>query len=190
LEKLWEVVKSVVTSLPSLFVLLGAIFIAAAALGSVTLGSNSFALDSLGRGGLGLAGVFFVALAFVQPRDANLSDAAAKALSVKIIYPVQDAQFGRGTVRGTIAKRIPKGYELHLLRGYAKGGFVPNTKVLVNAAAGQWSAPDFDVGGARGETRILQAWIVGRDGAKLLRCFSECHAIQQKQGKAEEHRSG
>ncbi len=92
-----------------------------------------------------------------------------KSLGIKIDYPENNAIItGRTKVSGTIAKPIPKGYELCILRGYPEGGFVPDGYCLCDPDRKTWHVEQFDIGGESGNSRRIEAWLVGRDGRLLL----------------------
>ena len=132
----------------------------------------------LAVGGLGV--VFLIAAVaktLMVAGDSGISPTEVTALGVKITAPRNsDVLSNRERVTVTSEKPIPKGYELRVLRGYPRvEGFVPHVKLTKANNKLEWDAFDFDIGGAKGDTRMIEAWLIGPDGAVLLKAWEENH---------------
>src|SRR5437899_1332642 len=121
----WKVVEVLLTS-RNLILLLGGILVVLGTAGGVTYHQWLPIADFGWRVFLVAVGVVLIVLYFLLPKDSpkKLTDRKIKSLGIKIDYPESNAIItGRTEVRGTIAKPIPEGYELRILRGYPGGGF-------------------------------------------------------------------
>jgi hypothetical protein len=118
-----------------------------------------------------------VAKTLMVAGDSGISPKEVTALGVKITAPRNnDVLSNRERVTVTSEKPIPKNYELRVLRGYpGVEGFVPHVKLTRANERLEWDAFDFDIGGVKGNTRTIEAWLIGPDGAALLKTWGENH---------------
>nr|WP_315243896.1 hypothetical protein [uncultured Albidiferax sp.] len=181
MKELWELFKTIVTTPTGLIALFGLLLLVLGASGGVRY-SGWLPIEEAGwRVALGLLGAAFLTLAarksLAATGQALLSEAEVKALGIKISMPrAGDSVSDRVRVTVVSEKPIPKGYELRVLRGYPRvHGVVPHAKLTTSNDKLEWDAYDFDIGGAKGETRSIEAWLVGPDGAALLATWESNH---------------
>ena len=166
----WKVVEVLLTS-PNLILILGGILIVLGASGGVTYQRWFPIADEQWRILLVVAGALLFALYFLLPKDSakKLTDRTIKSLGITIEYPGNNTVInGMTEVRGTIAKPLPAGYEICILRGYPKGGFTPHGYCVREPNKKTWHVAQFDIGGQKGDSRRIEAWVVGPDGRLLL----------------------
>jgi len=178
---MWKLLAELLTS-SNLLLVLGAIFIALGAAGGVTY-NRWFPIDNESwRTVVVATGVIFIVLYFVVRRKpiTALDPRAVKSLGIKIDHPESNATItGKVDVKGTIARPLPNGYELRILRGYPQGGFVPNAQSLCDHDKKTWLVQQFDIGGAKDESRTIEAWLVGPDGRLLLDTWLAAHEVHR-----------
>ena len=129
----------------------------------------------------GIAGAVVFALSFLRDGSGADLKRTANSLGLKIVEPVENISIvGLIDVRGTLDRPVPDGFELHAVRAYPKGGFIPYGHVDVDQEKREWNVREFDIGGHPGESRMIQIWLVGRDGAALLQCWTEADAVRSE----------
>jgi hypothetical protein len=179
----WKVVEVLLNS-PNLILVVGGILVLLGSAGGVTYHQWFPITDRGWRIFVVVLGVPVLGLYFWLPKDSakKLTDRMIKSLGIKIDYPESNTIItGSTDVRGTIAKPIPKGDELRILRGYPRGGFVPDAYCFCDANKNTWLAQHFDIGGEReataGESRC--GWWGGTDvsssthGLPLSKCTAQ-----------------
>ena len=175
----WKVAEVLVTS-PNLLLILGSIFVLLGASGGVTYQQWFSIVDHEWRIFLVIVGVALFGLYYWLPKEATkkLSNSTVKLLCITIIYPEGNAVIsGQTEVRGTIAKPLPAGYELCILRGYPFGGFIPHSHCFCDPDKKTWHVQQFDVGGDKGDDRRIEAWLVGPDGRIVLDTWLAAHEL-------------
>jgi hypothetical protein len=104
-----------------------------------------------------------------RPTAEQFSALSIKRFGIRIDQPDNNALVtGKTKIEGSIARPLPEGYELRIMRGYPEGGFVPSTQTLCNHNTQRWLVQEFDIGGKKGDARTIEAWMVGPDGRLLL----------------------
>jgi hypothetical protein len=181
MKELWDLIKTILTTPAGLVALFGLILLELAAAGGVRY-SGWLVIDDpgwrLAMGGLGaMFLIAAVAKALMVTGDSGIRPTDIAALGIKITSPHGgDALGNRERVTVTTEKPIPKGYELRVLRGYpGVNGFIPHVKLTKANDKLEWNAFDFDIGGDKGSTRMIEAWLIGPDGAVLLKAWEEDH---------------
>lgn len=101
---------------------------------------------------------------------------------VRIVSPKDHAEVGETCrVSGTIAKELPPGYKLWILRRWSseRTKFYPSGEAVIertqDGKSFEWHAEKCHIGGRPNsrDGRILEAWIVGLDGVRLLSAWLE-----------------
>ncbi len=177
----WKVVEVLLTS-PNLILVLGGILVVLATAGGVTYQRWFPIADREWRIFLVVVGVALLGLYFLLPRESakKLTDRTIRSLGIKIDYPESNAVItGKTDVRGAIAKPIPEGYELCILRGYPVGGFLPHGHCFCDPDKKTWHVQQFDIGGDKNDSRRIEAWLVGRDGRLLLDTWLAAHEVHR-----------
>jgi hypothetical protein len=137
----------------------------------------------LALGILGVALIISAVILYVLEgrRKHEAPAAAVPSLSLykaEIHSPTQNTIVGpRIDAHGTVSK-APPGYAWRVLRGYPKGGVVPNGHIDIDGT-GKWQVLGFEVGGESGKNdrRSLELWLVGENGRALLECWKNDHTI-------------
>jgi hypothetical protein len=176
-----KVVEVLLTS-PNLILVLGGIFVVLGASGGVTYQGWFPIADEIWRLLLVAVGITLLGLYFLLPKDSarKLSDRTIKSLGIKIEYPESNAVItGKTEVRGTIAKPLPEGYELCILRGYPAGGYIPHGYCVCDPDKKTWYVAQFDIGGEKNDSRRIEAWLVGPDGRLLLDTWLAAHEVHR-----------
>jgi hypothetical protein len=166
----------VVKSFTTLALVVGAVLVVLGASGSLRIGdsvtytsSNPVALFVCGG-----ALIVLAAAAYFMERRASadrtpIPDPAD--FGIKIIRPSNDVSVGMRTdVFGSIDKPVPKGYRLQIIRRRetTPEGYFPEKIAEVDPTGLHWAANGCWVGGNTGDGRILEAVLVGPDGALLF----------------------
>ena len=121
---------------------------------------------------LGAFALILFVLGLLLQAPSGMSHRTRRSLGIRILHPAENAVVDVVDVRGSIAKSLPEGHELRVLRGYPQqGGLVPVVNTTVDVEKGEWLAPGFDIGGTAGDARSIEVWVVGPDGAALLDCW-------------------
>ncbi|WP_141715866.1 hypothetical protein [Burkholderia ubonensis] len=101
---------------------------------------------------------------------------------VRIVSPKDHAEVGETCrVSGTIEKELPQGYKLWVLRRWSSEPkkFYPSGEAVIeptqDGKSFEWHAEKCHIGGRPNsrDGRILEAWIVGPDGLRLLGAWLE-----------------
>jgi hypothetical protein len=173
---MWETIKEVTLAAidrPGLILMiLGAAVMALGAAGGITYGNwlpLTTNLQQASVGGVGLL-LFLVGVVWlVRTPQTSLN---AKSFGVKITDPQAGDKIGVVTVRGTIRRSVPPGYELRLLRMYpGQDGYLPMNSATIDDTGKKWEAYGCDIGGRPGEQRIIAACLVGPSGKVLLNFY-------------------
>jgi hypothetical protein len=177
----WKILGQLVTS-SNLALVLGAGLVALGAAGGVKIHGWLPIDDNLWRVAIGVVGLILVVLHFAyREASTGINRRTIESLGIEITYP-QDNQtvFGKFDVQGTVAKPLPKGYELVVLRGYPHGGFVPSAQALCDHDKKKWHVQQFDIGSPKkNESRTIEAWIVGPDGTLLIDTWLAAHEVHK-----------
>jgi hypothetical protein len=166
----------VVKSFTTLALVVGAVLIVLGASGSLRIGdsvtytsSNPIALYVCGGALIALAAAAY----FLEKRAGTdrtpIPDPAD--FGIKIIRPGSDVSVDRRTdVFGSINKPLPEGYRLQIIRRRepTPEGYFPEKIAEVDPTGLHWAANACYVGGEAGDGRILEAVLVGPDGALLF----------------------
>lgn len=173
-----KVVNAILSSRQTLLLLLGVCFVVLAIAGGVTYEQWLPMPGKMERLLAGFSGFVLVGLSFLRPQTDGLSEEQIRSFGITIRSPIEGTEVsGKTHVNGDYKKKWPNNYELVLLRGYPQGGFVPNSAVTCDPEKKSWMAQDFDIGGASGNARRIEAWLIGQDGRVLLDNWAENHKV-------------
>jgi hypothetical protein len=180
MEKIIQLIHEVFETHSKLCLLLGVLLFVFGASGGVTY--NGFAPVSQEWARLSLmgGGILLAAASFLKIDDhKELGPKEISRLGIKIISPQINERI-KGTVRVTVTsdKPLPKGYELHVLRGYPrKNGIVPNAKAQKTADKLEWIAHEFDIAGVNDDVRTIEVWLLGEGGKALIENWEKNHNV-------------
>jgi hypothetical protein len=103
----------------------------------------------------------------------------AKHVGIIITGPPQGLPVHHIVLNGTIAKaKLPKGYDLHVIKHYGKG-WAPIGTVLIDTAKGTWKSSRCSIGGIPGESITISVCLVGRGGKVLIDYFYQAASTHE-----------
>jgi hypothetical protein len=163
-----ESTNALIESPISLLIVLGVALMALSAAGGVTH-ENWFSIDQVwARIALGIGGLLTMLLGALLVRS---GPRPGKTYGISILHPAPGTQIDTTDVRGEFKQRIPKTYELWVLRYYHDDHFVPLQKAKIDMNTKTWIANDCFVGRRASDTRYFVAALVGPAGQTLLSYF-------------------
>jgi hypothetical protein len=163
-------------SFTALALVVGAVLVVLGASGSLRIG-DSITYTSSNPVALFVCGGALIALAaaayFLEKRAADERPPVPVPadFGIKIIRPGNDVSVDwRTDVFGAINKPLPKGYRLQIVRRRetTPEGYFPEKIAEVDPTGLHWAANACWVGGEPGDGRIIEAVLVGPDGALLF----------------------
>jgi hypothetical protein len=173
-----EAVGRLFDSIGTLLIVIGAAMFAVGAAGGVKYNSFFPIDDLIGRAALLVGGAalvligIFIALRSNDPR---------KPHGIKITHPIKDQRVDTVAVQGSISKKLPKGFELWIVRIYpGHDSFLPLRKVNIEDGDQTWIAPQCDVGGKSGEDRALGAYLVGPATQEFFKYFKDAARVHNR----------
>jgi len=179
-----KVASAVVGSRPKLLIVFGVALIVLGLAGGITyhnLLQLSGPTAQIGSVALGIILVLLGLFRREPPSDGPSLIGDCKEYGIEIDHPRPGARVDITEVRGTIAKPLPEGYELRILRIYPKtNNFVPIGSPRPDGKEGRWIAEQCNIGGTSGDDRGIAVCIVGRAGAILLDYFDEASRVHNK----------
>jgi hypothetical protein len=125
------------------------------------------------------------AASLAQKRFDETSDNLPKSdtCGIKIIFPPEGTKQEKVVdVRGAIAKRLPPGYRLIIMRQYREKvhSYVPTSEATVDADAGRWHANGCNIGGKAGDRRPIAAFIIGPNAQALIEYFHDAEEVYER----------
>jgi hypothetical protein len=180
---MWETIKDTLAQLfyrvGVLLILLGVILFILGAAGGVGYNAVLAIKDPLAQYALEIVGSILLAIGIFVSVRIPASEPDGAKIGVKIISPRENERVGVVNVIGEIEKKVPNGYTLMLLRVYPDAGHAvyPWAEVRLNPDNKRWTVVDCDIGGRKGDRRILAVYLVGESGKALIRYFREASRV-------------
>jgi hypothetical protein len=180
MEKIIQLIHETFETHSKLCLLLGVLLFMFGASGSVTYNEFSLAPQEWAQLSLMAGGVLLAAASFLKIDDhKEIGQKAISKLGIKITSPQINERI-KGKIRVTVTsdKPLPKGYELHVLRGYPRqNGIVPSAKAQKAADKLEWVAHEFDIAGVKDDVRTIEVWLIGEGGQALIENWEKNHKV-------------
>jgi hypothetical protein len=179
---MWEAVKeigaNIVESAQALLIVLGVVILVLGLAGGVTLKGILPIPEAEWRIFAAVAGLLLVLISVVFLGKASATPREAMRYGIKITTPHDGNHVGITNVEGTIKRRFPAEYTLHMLRIYpGSNGFIPMGVAEVDYKARIWRATGCDIGGRPGNSRIIGAYLVGPSGRVLFDYYHQANDL-------------